>query len=465
MNHVVAEDFSRFTMIAVNTEQNIVNLLPAVQLGLRKVHLLSSPFAKERKLGEGLTKVLRERGVTVQESAFGNPQDSIEGLTSWLGDLNIAAPRLWNLGGGLKSQQIALWRFLEKQVGDWAIYTRTDEKTILIEVTPAGIKEYPPIATDILPCPQPLQIEDIVNIFARKLVPPNDLEKSPLEDRSKYPCFMRELEKFRTNREYRLSWYRQLAGASSTDLSLPSSTRDLQHWLKNVAKNPFKKSILGALNSQVSGRRINHSLENVTNAIFNAIFSADTWKKIWEIPPPNHLPNEFTTATIFWPKYFEYLVQTIVMEQLPRSSKFSKEVLFNWKVERQDNAGIPEQEHDVLLMGRSGTLFSIDAKTAGSDTKDLNSRILQFERTSGRLARFLVAIPLFLEDLHFDECMLIRKIPFKMAEIKQPFLVVTNEPSTFYLAPPETPGGIPTQVQKGTPGALECRRLEDLFQG
>ncbi len=235
--------------------------------------------------------------------------------------------------------------------------------------------------------------------------------------------------------------------------------------LKKIARDPFKNALLGALQRQMNNQRITQSLDNVGNALFNAIMASNVWNDVWQTQPVPHRPSKFTTNLLFWPKYFEFLVQTIVAEQLPRSSKFSREVLFNWKVERQENAGIIEQEHDALLMDRSGTLFSLDAKTASSDAKDLNSRILQFERTSGRLARFLVVIPLFLEDLAFDECAMIRTIPFEMARINQHFLVVTNEPSTFYLAPPETPGGIPTRVEKGTPGALECRRLEDLFRG
>jgi hypothetical protein len=466
MQNQSLQDFSGFTMIAVNTEQNIVNLLPAVQLGPRRVHLLSSPFAKSRQWGEGFAQVLRARGVAVQESEFGPPQESIEGLTSWLGELNVPAPRLWNLGGGLKSQQIALWRFLEKQVGDWAVYTGTEGKMILIEVTPQGIKEHTSISTNVLSSTTKLNIEEVVNTFSRRLVPPTRAEKSPLDDTRRMGDFQRELEHFRSSQEYRRRWYKQLVGLSESGVEFPSSARDLRTLLEKIAEHPFKEALLGALGKQmIHGNRITQPLPNVVNALFNAILSGKTWNEVWKAHPASHLPNGFTTETLFWPKYFEFLVQTIVAEQLPRSSKFSGEVFFNWKVERQENAGITDQEHDALLVDRSGTLFSLDAKTASSDAKDLNSRILQFERTSGRLARFIVVIPLFLEDLALDECAMIRKIPFEMARIKQPFLVVTGEPSTFYLAPPETPEGIPTRVEKGTPGALECRRLEDLFRG
>lgn len=384
-------DFSRFTMIGINTEQNLVNLLPVVQWGVREVRLLSSPFAKARGWGDGVLKVLEQRGILARELCFSAAQESIEGLSSWLASQDLPAPRLWNLGGGLKSQQIALWRFLENQVGDWAVYPGTEGKTILVEVTAQGIVERPPLPTNVCESNQPLRVAEVVRTFSRELVEPTTRERSPLDAHEQLPEHLRELEQFRSSQEYRRVWYRRILAQQPSEVVLPSSHTELRLLLETIAAGPFKSAIQEIL---LKHDRLGSPLDQVVNALFNAVLAPKTWNSIWRVPGISSRKNAFGADNLLWPKYFECLVQAVIAEQLPRSNQFSQEVLFNWRVARAGNLGIIEQEHDALLMARNGTLYSLDAKTASSEAKDLNSRILQFERTSGRLARFVVVIPL-----------------------------------------------------------------------
>jgi hypothetical protein len=142
-------DLSGYTMVAISTEQNIVNLLPVVQWGLRSVILLASPRSQQMGWSDGIRRVLEKRGVTVEERPFSTEQDSIVALGAWVSQQSLPERTLWNLGGGLKSQQIALWDLLKRRVGDRAIYPGTEGNSVLIEVTPNGPREQT-LATQVL---------------------------------------------------------------------------------------------------------------------------------------------------------------------------------------------------------------------------------------------------------------------------------------------------------------------------
>jgi hypothetical protein len=298
----------------------------------------------------------------------------------------------------------------------------------------------------------------VVGTFARQLVQPTKKERSPVDDTPADKA-RSELASFRASQEHRKRWYRQHVAALPPGDPIAPNARELHGQLAARADKPLKQRFFEILRNSPR----NPPLEDLANSLTNAIFEPKTWNQVWDIPSLTPLESEFK-QNLQWPRYFESLVQTLVREELERTERFSREVLFNVKVARQESLETVDQEHDVLLMNRSGTLVSLDAKTASSEAKDLNSRILQFERTSGKLARFLVVIPLFTEDLELNECSAIRTIPFALDRVKQSFLVLSNEKAPFYLAPPDRPEAPPRRVDRGTPGAVECKPLESLFR-
>jgi hypothetical protein len=461
-------DFADFVMIGVDTEQNITNLLPAIQWGIRRVCLLSSPKATKGRWAQGAIRVLQGRGVEVRQVSFTAADDSILNLERFLERQEIPAPRLWNLGGGLKSQQIALWRHFENSPGDWAVYTDPEGQTWFHEHRPSAdggpgeVVPHLPQPTDATGGSPPLSIQEVLGCFGYQLRPPKMTSQEALASASS-PPIRAELDRFWAEQDYRRRWYVRFSD-SKNDQTLTAET-SVGALLERLTKGAPRAELLAGLQTVIEkSRRLRVPDRDFGFQILNQLFSAVSWKQALgtatQLPP---LPSALGTPELRWPQYFEKVVQLRVAQRFSGGStgKFSPELLFNAEVDREGSNVL--QEHDVLLLQRDGRLCSLDAKTADrTDSKDLNSRLLVLERSSGRLASFTLVIPLFVADLGLAECRELVKLPAKLSQIRQRFVVIAEHPESFWLRYGNE-GEPPTLVPPGTEGAVRCERLEDFL--
>jgi len=131
-------DLRDHEMLGLTTEQNTANLVPAVQFGVRRYLAIDSHRAQAQNWGNGLAKILAERGVTHERRSLPSGADSsVSGVESALLEaVSGRGPLCWVLGGGLKTQQIAVWRVFEQRVqsgvADVALYSNAARRSTVV---------------------------------------------------------------------------------------------------------------------------------------------------------------------------------------------------------------------------------------------------------------------------------------------------------------------------------------------
>ena len=105
----------RDVMIAITTKQNVTNVLPALQLQVGTVIAIDTATAEKERWGPSSWNLLKKRGIEVVH-APGVPEEKelsaqwiCEMLSHFVGQNYNDARIFWNIGGGQKAQQIALW--------------------------------------------------------------------------------------------------------------------------------------------------------------------------------------------------------------------------------------------------------------------------------------------------------------------------------------------------------------------
>lgn len=155
------------------------------------------------------------------------------------------------------------------------------------------------------------------------------------------------------------------------------------------------------------------------------------------------------------PIYFEKVVQNDVLTYIKSiNPRAILEAFLNVEITAREK-NYNDAEHDILLNLFNGQLISLDAKTVGSEPKDLFSRIKRLENLAGIYTRFVVIFPYIWQDFTEDNLNNIaylknlQLLPFFFDTHQISFCVYSPFIETYYIT--QTSSGI---VKAPEPTAL-----------
>ena len=107
----MACDFSSHIMFCLSTGNQTVNLVPALQFGIKRAKIFSTDFAEKKGLTRRLKRVMEERSIQVDAPVLitHDEEKSIAALARHLFEEAQTHPRVvWNISGGQKLPSIAM---------------------------------------------------------------------------------------------------------------------------------------------------------------------------------------------------------------------------------------------------------------------------------------------------------------------------------------------------------------------
>lgn len=425
-------------MIGVSTEQNTANATPAVVLGKRGecsgFMAVETDFAADKKWADGMKEVLGNRSVrwidpvrADNETAMNIPK-LIELVLSRIPEEHRI---VWNLGGGQKAQQFALWEAFKSRNGDTACYADPGTGKIKFWRNDNGeVKEGESVRIDV-----DLTCAEILRIFNKHLrkgtaLRAPDSVKDLMDDKKfrelvfrlsgSHPHRLDDTQMFPVSKwnehlkERRPTMEQMLKKRMDTVWKNSQEHIDNQNFITTVLPELLSKTLhetlLRIIREPVptpvvevsEGLFGQHVRESLPHAKSHIEATPDVLKKL--------------TGHHKFAHYFEAVVQARVHRFIETLDHQPAEALQN--VEIEDLGGrTPIAEYDVLLATRRGTLVALDAKTFDVEKKDADARLHILERASGRFARFVPVYPYYKEDQGEDYIPgKVRNMPWKLAE-------------------------------------------------
>jgi hypothetical protein len=455
-------------MIGVSTQQNITNLIPAVQVkGITLFLMMQSQTAQQNNWSENIKKVLKERKIELITINLDKNQDKdIELMVS---KINLVLKRYenqkihWNIGGGLKIHNLAMFLAYSRRENkeDVICYANQDTNPSLEFLTQEDGK----ICNNPIPINVDLTAEEIFNLNGISI----EEKSAKLIYSKRVNCIVdgvMDLMKFKEFRKYffMVSALRVL-GAEKYDLkfneeSLNSVLRDngelivkqlmieLRESLQNKAKQ--LSHINQITNNQVHLNEVGANLKNrifgnndkngfLQNIIFNYEDTVEfTDKELINILKLNSSECKLKLDySIFQrikstkpPEYFEKIVISRIHKILNSKGNYVFEAYSNVKTKMKDRVGTLA-EYDILLVTQWGTVIAIDAKTFDFEAKDIDARFFNLEQSAGKFMKFHVVAPYDPEDFqekYFTQKL--RELPQKCNERKMTFFALSDSTKT-----------------------------------
>lgn len=471
--------FSQHLFVGVDTRQNTANLVPIARLQGRRYLAVQTPHAVKHGWGEGLQRALADRGVSCEPPLRLSQDDagSVGGVyESVYGSLQEEARVVWLLGGGRKSELLGLWMAFEQRAQeghpDLAVYSDPGKGELLL----LSHDENGGLVEEVHAGGATFSVKEVLTCFGREIREATEFFCTPEREA--------EVEKIRSNRAYRRNW--MLKGGrrheaikkamkenvANEDVLTPAIQVLLGHErnlnLKDDSNRthiataivdelapglPFYQDAIELLSAAMDGTSDDHlRFDDRRRAM-----ARNLARKLAKLVRDRAVsPADERVTTPFgkdqnYAAYFEGVVQTMVAKHAGRP------VLANVWV-RQAAQVRDEAEHDALLVTRQATLVSLDAKTFDVASKDLDARLLQFDRAGGGFSRFIVVLPYFLEDLDLAPKKL-RELPFLLDKLGQPFAVVAADDRDFVLDRDSKENPLTT-----TGDGIRCESLASLLQ-
>jgi hypothetical protein len=154
------------------------------------------------------------------------------------------------------------------------------------------------------------------------------------------------------------------------------------------------------------------------------------------------------------PIYFEKVVQNDVLTYIKSiNQRAILEAFLNVEITAGEK-NYNDAEHDILLNLFNGQLISLDAKTVGSEPKDLFSRIKRLENLAGIYTRFVVIFPYIWQDFTEENLNNIaylknlQLLPFFFDTHQISFCVYSPFIETYYIT--QTSSGIVKSLEPST---------------
>jgi hypothetical protein len=439
------------TMVGVSTKQNTTNAIPCLQLQARAMVLIETEFAKEKKWSDGLNQVMTQRGISCLEPIqITNTNSSrIELIRDLVAERLQSEPAvLFNLGGGLKAQQIGLWEVFSKRnnPNDMAAYANYENGQLEIWTRVDGILKH-----HAQPLDSTLGVAEILTIFGRVI---DSYDKNPVDYQGKlYELYQNsEMKRVFNSAAYKIQGddegEEQEQGVPEFELDIKlifnnfkifefitaytNAKINKERQLRFVA---FVEKLMAILNPQLKPLLLSHyytpeirAKELIRDLNIEGFSAQNGFPKWWTtvfIPAlrevieghqnkaqeviinlPDRLeqiaPGDYTihelAQKVTGKLNLGFLFEEVFWDWLQHEGKDQTlgvvEILKSVKLEDPSKKGIAEAEHDYLIATKKGALVSLDAKLGDITTKDLNSRLLQLDLASGTYARFAVVTPL-----------------------------------------------------------------------
>jgi len=246
-------------MIGVSTGQNITNLIPAVHENFKidKFILLESSTAKRLKWTDGISRVLKSKKIQLEVLEIHDIDNNIVKIKNFIENRikDYKEHIYWNLGGGQKPQQIAIWEIFklrnsEKNIPDVVCYANQDDK---------GIMEIWEYNENILIQKEEkivvkLNAEEIFNVFGYSAVgrPKKIYEREKLIEHENIP----NLLKFKEFREY----FFRLPQVNYEIERQPLSLFQIREIL-NKEKKELNNKFFEVLSSMIKSNKIEYLIE------------------------------------------------------------------------------------------------------------------------------------------------------------------------------------------------------------
>jgi len=431
-------------MVGVSTQQNTANAIPAVQLNVQQFLLLETDFAVARGWSKGLQKVLKNRGlqelpVLRLDKTTSSRIDLIKSLV--LSQLEGMSSVLFNLGGGQKAQQLALWEAFtaRNNPNDRAVYANPNTKKMEI-----WARSQESLVLENHPLNSSLSVLEILEIFGQVV---DDFEEAPndyggqlydvynktllkellhgmhqqrIEEKPKripeklailqflganFDLFARlsfayigaaDPDKRKTKLKELVNRVLILAADSSLaeTMFFPNAAKDLEIFHKAYSSQGF---------SQLPGfaKWLATDLFPAVLKVFSDSNEADLATftvpdQYHRLPKGQHSLHSFGKA--LGVAQAGFLFEEVVWDYLKYRSggllDSFVDVKKNLKISKMIDGDKVGAEHDVIMATKNGTLISLDAKLSGITTKDLEARLLNFGKASGTYATFALVVPL-----------------------------------------------------------------------
>jgi hypothetical protein len=480
-------------MIGVSTGQNITNLIPAVQQGIKvtKFVLLETSTAISKKWSQGLLDVLKKRNISSECISLEGIDSHISNIQTKLFDTfkDHKEPLFWNLGGGQKPQQIPIWEVFKirnekMNIPDIVCYANQDDTGIL------EIWEYKNgnITTRNVKISVDLSAEEVFKVFGFNFKEEPQLiyqkqNSTPFEhiiDLLKFQefrefMFRLPVENHETinqpltfqyvkdilNKE-KASIANLLSRANVELLSILQKENGLTNFKNN--ENYQKNKSLQAIKKVSFIREFADLIkENLPFEIINVKNSElKNYTQLNDMIITQSYLQELTNGkynkTSF---YFEHIVIQRIVNLLQYSSHNVVQAYANLKTEKN---GQQVAEYDVLCVTDKGTILALDAKTFEFENKDVDARIYNLEQGSGFYRKFSAVFPYDYDDIEKNWFKPVRRLPFDLMKKGFKFYVINESSNNNFWVKNENGKVLKTKNKPMETDWIECKVLDNFLK-
>ncbi|GMU86203.1 MAG: hypothetical protein AMXMBFR48_14450 [Ignavibacteriales bacterium] len=439
-------------MVGVATEQNSTNILPALQLKINHFISLETSGAARANWSSGLEELLADRNVGFEKLVLLPAEDSrIDIIISKIREMlkeysNFEV--IWNLGGGQKPQQLAMWQcFLTSQlvnVIQSACYTNPVKHEIELWSLAENNLTYKTIQLK-----NELPAEDLLKLYGFKTSGSRQIYSKWNKDNKPVN------EKLWEDKKFREFSFRVPAVKEDEDMQLDNLVRKVSFELLEREKKELAKTI------EKTVKGLKPSIDTMLNAnplqAGNSILKAIRKKEeeILRSSLPfkrmktqsskvfNNLSRDYfdgndiilsydafkqMTGRANPARYFEFVLECRIQSVLEKDNHHILYAYSNVEVYTNDSK-VLVAEYDILLVTEWGTLIALDAKTFEFERKDANARLFNLQQAGGRYVQFIPVIPFDPDDCseeYFPDKL--KRLPVFCKNQKMKLFIITAKP-------------------------------------
>jgi len=478
-------------MIGVSTGQNITNLIPAVQESLKidNLILLETATAHKHNWSSGISNVLERKKIKTEAIKLDVIDDNINEIIKIVNTRisGIQEKIIWNLGGGQKPQQIAIWelfkkRNLENKIPDIVCYANQDDKGIL----DIWVYENNKVIQKTENIDVKLNAKDIFEVFGCQVIrnPKKIYERNKISDFEN----ILDLFEYKEFREYFFKLPQVSYEIQRRPLTLEFIIETFQTEQVVVSEKFYDtiSNMISKLNSKnlniitdsETRRRIYMSSIKKTNLLG---FFYDLLKK--HIPHPNIeldnqklkdllkknqiVINNDLMMELSNEKYkkaaevFEVIIAQRVKNLLETKKHNVIEAYTNFEIEK---FGRTVAEYDVLCVTNKGTIIALDAKTFNFESKDIDARLYNLEQGSGFYRTFSAVFPYDFEDIGKDFFKPIQDLPIQLNKRHFSFYIINDSRKSNFWIKKNVAYIEKSLTKPGDEGWVECKTLESFIK-
>ncbi len=448
------KDFKDYIMVCNSTQNQVVNLLPALQFGLKDLLIVSTELADKKKWTERLTEILNKHKISANIITINsNDEKSVPQLTERLTSLtNKYKKVIWNISGGQKIPTISLHNAFSRR-----IKAGFDDMVVYVEGNDGNIWFYDKdFKTEKVRSNVHFSLEDILHIAGYRICDNKQIyPQISSDDKGKISIAKKALIFYESNDIFREAFFSLMRPPDEIPRNLSK--------LKELIKKELNKikPVLKDINIKKTGYE---NLESNISIMFNRIFRAKTigeakeiFKKLKIIMQPDQIYEDYWNSIkrecvnriieelnnkkqpllnrkitkneqlelisqirglggnvkdsedIIYksnvrfskiPKnseLFEWMVASSVLEAIEEDKDIKSaisEVHYSVKTQRIElDCNKPDSEIDVLIITKFGTLIVLEAKTYDFSGDTAKSRESVAYKKSGPFARAIIIGP------------------------------------------------------------------------